>query len=142
MTSLGHVILEPVEVDEFCHPSTIIWVGDKDYGWGSAIGDNLSVKPLKLYDKRTYDAKPYIEMNLAGIWNLTKNFEEFVREFDKDWLAMYLHLDVRCECTGPPVGRGGLPLKYKGLHEAWYLNNLLEVVYGKKGEDLPLHPPD
>jgi hypothetical protein len=139
MGDLDHEELESVEVDKYCNPTTILYQGNKDWGFESAIGDNLSVKSLNLADPKTYDPKPFIEMNLARIWHSTQDFEKFVKRFTKNWLAMYLHLDIRCESTQPPVGRGG-PFIYKCANEAMYLDNLMKVLYGMRGENLPLHP--
>jgi len=115
--------LGSIEVDWNCRPETLLWVTSFDEGFLAVIGDNLNVKwPMWA---------PLIELCLNRIWKAVKeDFNDFVRALDRIWLHEYLHIELRCEATQPPAGRGSLPVECKGRDEEKYIFNMIESLMG------------
>jgi len=115
-------ILDPMEVNDHCHPYYILWTGRKEFSWFGVVGDNLK--------DRYWEWNPPLEINLAKIWHKTQDAKNFTRFLSIVMLEEYLHIEVRNECTGPPMGTGSLPIGYKGRKEEWYMRNLLIELHG------------
>jgi len=77
MTSYACACLESIEVDKNCHPYTVLYIGNKNWTWMGVIGDNLR--------DRWYEWNPPLEINLARIWEKTRDFDKFVRGFVRTW---------------------------------------------------------
>ncbi len=118
-----YVSIGSIEVDWNCHPETLLYVTSVDEGPLAVIGDNLNVKwPMWA---------PLIEISLNRIWKAMKEeFNDFVSALDRIWLHEYLHIELRCEATRPPAGRGTLPVECKGRNEERYIFNMVESLTG------------
>ncbi len=118
--------LGSITIDEYCHPTTILWPGYKDAKWYATLGDNLAVKHPK------WD--PYIELNLARMHNDSKDVEDFIKKLDENWLAMYLEIALRCEDLFLDL-RIERDKGHQIPSETKYINNMFNVVLGEKGTD-------
>ena len=92
-------------------PRTMLWIGNKGWSWGAAMGDCLCEDCAHL---RSWH--PSFEFNCAKIYDIISTEGEFIEYVDDAWLGFFILTQLRY------LRVGGY---WDGENEAQILNNTL-----------------